>query len=66
MTEEENHPHPAPEAPTPAHNDGSPEGCEADWLKWRSRMNRRGRFRQQAPTPREDKGPSNRVPDGAN
>ncbi len=58
MTEEENHPHPAPETPTSAHDDGPPDGYEADWFKWRSRMNRRRRFqRERAPAPRGEQPP---------
>ena len=40
--------HPHPQSETLNHDDGPPDGYEADYFKWRSRMNRRRHFRQQA------------------
>ncbi len=66
MTSNDEHPHPQPE--TLNHDDGPPDGYEADYFKWRSRMNRRRRFRQQASAPHEQEDPrredSAGAPDG--
>ena len=51
MDENDNHPHHQSE--TLNHDDG----YEADWLKWRSRLNRRHRFQQQASAPPAQEGP---------